>query len=236
MTRPKSAAKPQPGLLTPVQFAFRVDTTVKDLLRLHTQGTFLAFEPGGIGRGKQRMYRESQVADFLRIFGRRSTVDVSNEEELLKLQERQSHVARLHLIPFTGPQARTGFLALKEGKTFTDLVLEHGFHPDVARSIALSWAEMNESIFLSKATLDEIAKMSLDGPLPIKTEKDVLEVLTLASNEAQCRSCKKNQRAICCKRCVVQAIFEARQEEREKAATLRGEIPQAEAQTTAPEG
>jgi hypothetical protein len=216
MTRPKGAAKPKRGLLTPHQFAFRVESTVKDLMRLHAQGTFAAFVPGGIGRGKQRLYREEQISDFLRLFGRRSSLDVKNEEELLKLQETQSHVARLHLVPFTGDQAKTGFLALGAGKNFTDLVIEHGFHPDIARSIALSWSEMNENIVLSKSSLDAITLLPLDGPMPPKTEADVLAILKLAADEAQCRSCKRGLRAVCCKRCVLQALFEARQEEREK--------------------
>ncbi len=164
------------------------------------------------------MYREAQIVDYLHLMGRKPVG--KNDEEILRQQEEQAHVARLHLIPFTGEQAKIGFQALNSGKKFTDLVLDYGFHPDIARSIALSWVEMTESFVVTKPTIDAIDKMPLDGNLQgsIRDEHQLLEAMTATFENAACKVCKGVSPTYC-RNCVSKAIFSARSDERMKLST-----------------
>lgn len=214
MTRRRITRKAANGMLTPPQFALRVDSSVRELHRLHSDGMFIAKEGGGVGRGKQRLYGEEQVAEFLRAY---TSSDVAAAEQIvLTTQKKKETVSRLHSVPFTGEQARIGFLAFDAGKNIRHLVVEEGFHPDTAGAIATSWAEVTDGFLVSKATLDTIHRFPLSGPVPIRNENDLIEVLRLSAEENSCTSCRKNIRHFC-KSCVSKAIFETRMQEREKA-------------------
>ncbi len=193
-------------LLTVTQFAHRVGVTASEVKEMHLKGYFLAAIEGGKGRGKMRLYAPEQV-------------EMYREMKKVKVQEGEIPGTA---VAFSGLQAQAGFMSLREGKRLEDIVLEHGFHPDVVVGISRAWARLKNSVFLSAETLDAIAQLPIDGPIPITKEKDVYEVLKLAAESSTCLTCRKGQRTTC-RKCVgqiaSQACIQVRQEERERAAS-----------------
>lgn len=191
-------------LLTPSRFAERVGVTTGEILKLHQRGIFLAAVHGGKGRGKQRLYTPEQVAEC-----RQALRGVA--------QPRAAPAPKLfnQFADVTAEDAQKGFRALRAGKDLEDLVLEDGLHPDTVVALMEAWTKLCGTIFVSAEILKQISLLTLDGPLPITSEKDLLEVLTIASSENACSACKKQRRSVC-KKCVAVAVLQARQEERER--------------------
>lgn len=217
MTRATDEIAPSRGLLTPNQFAHRVDSTVSELKRYHREGRFLAFQPGGDGRGKRRLYAPRQIEEFFQMFSR--VVVKKTDEEVLRKQIQISETQRLHHVPFTAEQSRIAFIAFDEGHSATYLVTQRDFHPDVARATFVAWSEMSERLVVRKEIVELINRLPLTGPIPMRSDSDLLEVLTIASSENACGACKKRPRCFC-KMCVASVIKEARREEQERLKAL----------------
>jgi hypothetical protein len=195
-------------LLSQERFAEHVGVSAHEIYTLHQQGYFKAACAGGKGRGKQRLYTPEQVVLCRQFLKGRSGPS--------------SRVPAPRGMPFshfgdiTAEDARKGFQALRAGKKLEDLVLDEGLHPDTVVSLTLAWSKLSGALFVSRETLDKISLLTLDGPLPIVTEADLLEVLTIASDDNLCTTCRKQKRSTC-KKCLANAVFQGRQEEREKA-------------------
>jgi hypothetical protein len=187
-------------LLSIQQFAHRVGVPASEVLRNHQEGYFLAAVGGGKGRGKQRLYAPEQVAEY---------------KQMLKAREPQAVSHLLDKVPYSAEDAQRAFQALREGKTLAEIVLEKGIHPDVAMAIGQAWQRLTGAIFISGETLQKISGLALTGPLPVKNEDDLFEVLRIAADDTACTACKKSARTLC-KKCVAQALLQARQEERDR--------------------
>lgn len=183
------------------QFAERVGTSESSLYRLHQRGSFVAAIGGGKGRGRQRLYAPEQVAQCKQFLKGR----VSQPRPPGVLGSAFSHFGDI-----TAEDARKGFQALRAGKKLEDLVLEEGLHPDTVVSLTHAWSRLTGSVFVSAATLAKIATLPLDGPVPIQSEEDLFEVLTIASRDTLCSVCKKHKK-IACKNCVTDAVKQAHQ-------------------------
>jgi hypothetical protein len=63
------------------------------------------------------------------------------------------------------------------------------------RLIASDYADLKESIILSSAVMREIEKLPLEGNMPFKNERDLLDAIKAAVTP--CSSCGKQERAVC---------------------------------------
>lgn len=90
-----------------------------------------------------------------------------------------------------------------EGRGNAACVAEFGIHPTTVQAIHASWAQIDAALYITAAALAKIQTLTLDGPLPIETEDDLIEVLTIAArgNEPKlCALCSKGERSVC-RRC-----------------------------------
>lgn len=120
--------------------------------------------------------------------------DVQSLDELLAAQRGA----------YTIEEAKRVFKLLEEGKTLVQCVIEGDVRPESVEGIAAKYAALNRSLFISTDVLQKINEMVIDGPLPIKSEGELLEFFTYV--EAQkCMECAKGARAFCVK-CVKAAL------------------------------
>lgn len=181
-------------LLTTRQFASAVGASVLEVVDKHRAGVFVASIIGGKGRGAKTLYSQDQVEAWK---ARVALRDVSLTRN-----------ARQH---FTGDEARQCFKAFAEGLDNAHCVTEFGIHPLTVEAIRASWASMKASLFVPADYLEKIQSLTLDGPLPIKTVDDLLEVLQIASQKNEpkpCVTCRRGERAVC-RRCVAVAKVQA---------------------------
>lgn len=113
---------------------------------------------------------------------------------------------------YTPEMAALVFKTLEEGKTAIQCVIEHAIPPKAMEEIMLAYASLKECIFIKAWTVNEINKLPLDGPFPLRDENDVLVAFRTIADEkespsAKCLECGKRERQFC-KPCVKKALDE----------------------------
>jgi hypothetical protein len=164
-----------------------VGAPIIEVIDKHRAGVFTAAIGGRRGRGAKTLYSQDQVEAWR---ARASREDIALGKE-----------ARRH---FTGEEARKCFRLFLEGKGTAECVSEFGIHPLTVEAIYASWKQTKGELHVSAAALAKIQLLTLDGPLPITCESDLVEVLEIAArgNEPQpCGLCNKGER-LACRRCV----------------------------------
>jgi hypothetical protein len=121
--------------------------------------------------------------------------DIDELERLIQLQKEGS---------YTVQEAQAVFKLLGEGKTPIQCVVEGGVKPEVANKLASVYAEMANAIYITPATIKRINDLVIDGPLPIKTEKDIVDFFLFVEG-ARCLECQRRPRAFCTT-CVKEAL------------------------------
>lgn len=115
---------------------------------------------------------------------------------------------------FTPDQAAIIFQLLEQGKTRTQCVIEAKIHPEIVDTVAQHYATLSGGLMISQAGLKTINSMTMDGPLPVGTEKEIIELIEYLG-KATCLECHKKPRAFC-HGCVKTALKKARSMAAEK--------------------
>lgn len=92
------------------------------------------------------------------------------------------------------------FVLLAEGKALCDIVVELKLHPNVVRSIAYDYADMEGGLVVTGAVMRVINALDLDGNFPLSEDKDLLDVLQNCVLK-DCSHCGKRPKSVC-KQCV----------------------------------
>lgn len=103
--------------------------------------------------------------------------------------------------PYTPDEAALVFDALDEGKSLVQCVKTCKVMPAIVELLATVYERMNGGLRISKATLDTINTLSLEGTFPLKTEEELLNVLKTAAADV-CKGCSTRARSLC-KPCAV---------------------------------
>jgi hypothetical protein len=201
------ALRGRTDLLSGTQFAARVGVSANEVSKLHRDGVFLAAIDGARGRGKQRLYTPEQIDDCRLVLKGRA------QPRALPLMANPFN----QFADISAEDAQVGFRALHAKKALTDIVLEDGIHPDVVMALTHAWAKLTGGIFVPGEMLEKISLLTLNGPLPIRSDQDLYEVLVIAAEDQACMICNKQKSAIC-KKCVSTTLSQMRQEERERIA------------------
>jgi len=97
---------------------------------------------------------------------------------------------------FTSEEALQVYRLLRHGKNLIDAVMDTGLHPEVVESIAESYSKMSGGIFLTKAQMEQIEAMPLEGTFPLQGGDELVQVIRDACSET-CKACAKRARAYC---------------------------------------
>lgn len=108
---------------------------------------------------------------------------------------------------YTAEDASKVFDALDAGKTLVQCVKECMVLPEVVERIAVAYARLTGAVLLTKASMDVINELPLEGSFPLTGEAGVVEVLKTAAEET-CTDCNKRPKTMC-KVCAVKAGIKA---------------------------
>lgn len=103
-------------------------------------------------------------------------------------------------VTYTSREAKDVFVALQEGRTLDQIVIEQDMHPSVVQVIARDYQYVAGAILLLKPVVDEINAMPFDGPRPLREGDDVLVVLRQALRR-MCGSCGARRSSVFCTSC-----------------------------------
>lgn len=100
---------------------------------------------------------------------------------------------------FDADVAARVFKELEKRKHPVDIVMELDIHPDVVKSIFLSWKDLRGGLYIPQPVMDKINALPLEGSWPSKTAEELLENLraSAAATLPQCLRCKKEDRVLC---------------------------------------
>lgn len=100
---------------------------------------------------------------------------------------------------YTRDEGLLVFKLLSAGKPLHEVFLESQIHPVILKNIFRDYETFSNCIFVMKDTLDEINKLSLDGPFPVTSSGEILELLKIASSasDATCKTCSKREPVLC---------------------------------------
>jgi len=115
---------------------------------------------------------------------------------------------------FTLDQAAQVFAKLREGATPIDCVIDLKVAPEAVEALMHNFAALNSALYIPAEQLRIINAMDLDGPFPLKTADDLIEVLRGVS-APKCVECEKRPSHFC-KHCVKEAM-------KQKMAEAKGE-------------
>lgn len=170
------AAAKNEGLITREEAALRLGFSTGELRRRERLGQIKYVKRGAHGTC---LYRVE---------------DVQSLDELLSSQKGA----------YTIQEAQAVFKLLKEGKSPVECVIEGGVRPDAVEGLVDRYAQMNRCLYITADTLAKINEMVIDGPLPIKSENELLEFFSYIES-SKCLECGKGARAFCVK-CVKAAL------------------------------
>ena len=130
--------------------------------------------------------------------------------EALAIQPRAiPTLTRKSIEPYTPEEAARVFDALDEGKSLVQCVRECMVLPAIVELIAIAYDRLTGGMRLSKATMDVINGLSLEGTFPLRGEADMLAVLQTAAKDT-CKTCDTRARVFC-KPCALKVVTKAMQ-------------------------
>lgn len=113
------------------------------------------------------------------------------------------------------------FTMLRSGLAVDEIFLKTKIHPGVIHTIIKDYELLTKSIILSRAKVDELNKLSLEGNFPLATADDVVEVMKLAAQGRLCPTCTKRPHSDQCERCTRHRVIKSM----ERDAKLRKLLP-----------
>lgn len=105
---------------------------------------------------------------------------------------------------YTAAEASIVFKLLAAGKTLVDCVIEGGVRPEAVEGIALQYAQLSKTLIITASALSKINAMTVDGPMPINSEAELIEMFEFMEKQ-KCFECGKGERTFC-KSCVHKTI------------------------------
>lgn len=105
-------------------------------------------------------------------------------------------------ITYTSEEAVSVFEALRAGKTLEEIIIRTRIHPSIVQVIVKDYQHISGSIVILKPVMDEINRLPLDGPRPIRSATEMLEVLRDAAGEQRCSACTTRRRSRFCPACL----------------------------------
>lgn len=98
---------------------------------------------------------------------------------------------------YTPEDASRMFAALKDEASVEDCVIKLRIHPRAAIAIKRAWDEIRGGVTLSRAELDEIEKLGVEGRYPLESPDAVLDVVRTAARDKTCGVCGKRSATTC---------------------------------------
>lgn len=170
------------GYLTQREFARLVDDPLQTVIDKDRLGLFEAAIPGG-GRGHKKLYTYEQVEEYKKL-----KVSMKDPNAQMRF--------------YTIEEAYAGFMALDEGKTIREMVVQLKIHPAKAEAIRADWVRAGEGVILDRKHVEAILSLGLSGPSSITRPEDVVEIVVAAAAEAEHECACKRAPASVCLRCV----------------------------------
>lgn len=188
-TRPSDEERADDGeLLTMREFAAACGCTLWHLKNRLWQGKFEPTLRGGGFRGSKHLFAPEKVALY----------------KQLMLEEKRH--TRRHVVK----REKEARLLIIGGKTTLQAIAASTELPfKTIERLYSEWCQLDRGIYIGGDTLHKIDALPLRGPLPIRTADDLLAVLTLASDEGDCKSCGKKGQTYC-SRCFKKAARTAK--------------------------
>lgn len=194
IARPRSVP---PNYLTTLEFARAIDRSVSLVSKLLKAGKLRPEMKTGSGRTACNWFTPQQVAEFKAGLTTQQEYAKAYGLTALGVDPRSTDAPTPRRSAFTGIEAQKCFVAFEEGKSIRECVKAFGIHPNVVAVIKDAWAQTDGEVTLSRRQLDLIAELPLNGPLPIKTADDLIEVLRLAADDHTCTRCHKKRGKVC---------------------------------------
>lgn len=202
--RPPAPSRAQNGLTTE-QFAQAAGVPIHHIHYAMRTGELVPAVRGG-GRGHKRLFTHEQVQAFVQM-----------REDVAKRIEKEANALMRAPVPalkfeYSGEHARECFDAWDRGEKISYGIRKLGLHPAAVRAIWHEYTQIDGGIALPKETIDKIAMLNLDGPLPPRNHADVLELLQTASADARCEQCAERPKSVCvkCARAAIKAAVTAK--------------------------
>ena len=105
-------------------------------------------------------------------------------------------------VGYSDEQGAKVFELLKAGKPLEDIVIETRYHPIIVRAAANDYASFTGGMIVSKASLDAIHALPIEGvEVPIVSEGALVDLLRRYV-ELTCSSCKRRPPASRCMQCL----------------------------------
>ncbi len=210
---PDAGVQPQADGYTLREFAKRVGipwTTLRKQLKRHL------ISPAVPGRkGMPDLFSPVQVTEYLGVLQRASR---SSDGKFLSDAPRRKREGKLASFIetkediYSGLEAQKAYREFRKGMSDVDVVIAHGLHPGVVVELRRMWIKQGGGLLVSKHTLDRIAFMALDGPVPAPgepwTEKALYEVFRLAAVKPACKTCQRETPEMC-GGCVARTLAQA---------------------------
>lgn len=122
--------------------------------------------------------------------------DLEEVTEMARARRPVGPIPRKSLEAYTPEEAGKVFTALAAGKSLVECVLECKMMPRTIEVIAADYARLTGGMFICKETMDAINVLSLEGTFPLKSERDLLDVMKTASEDT-CKKCNSRSRVFC---------------------------------------
>lgn len=117
---------------------------------------------------------------------------LSDVKELYERRVRQK-------ADYTKGEAAAAFKEFEKGKNAIQAVVELAISPEAAESLYITYLSMKGALLLPETTLKQIEAMEIDGPLPLKSPDDLIDLLTgiLKLAMPKCPACKTHDARFC---------------------------------------
>jgi len=137
----------------------------------------------------------------------------SRKELLFRVQDVDNlvkHSSPSKSVEYAPAEASMVFEAMSRGLSAIQCVIELSLRPPVVEALAVLYSSMNLALYIPAPVVEAITRMDLDGPLPLKTPEDLLEVLRILVGR-RCLSCGERAPHLC-KVCVKKLVKKAEAE------------------------